>query len=153
MAIEPIYLTEEEQIILKNFVKKGNHNAHLITRARVILLLDRTGKKDHMRIKRTADYCNISRQAVYDIIKDYRNSNSIDEFLVRKQRKTPPIQPKITGDVEAHIIQIACSNPPEGYARWTVRMIAAEAVQLQVIESISKSSVGNILKKANISLT
>lgn len=51
MLNKEIYLTEEEQIQLKDIIRKGVHNAHVITRARVLLMLDRTGKKDHVRYK------------------------------------------------------------------------------------------------------
>lgn len=66
MQNKEIYLTEEEQKQLKEIVRKGVHNAHIITRARVLLMLDRTGKADHVRYKRTAEYAQISVQAVYN---------------------------------------------------------------------------------------
>ena len=59
---------------------------------------------------------------------------------------------KVTGEVEAHIIALACSEPPEGYARWTVRLLAEKAVELDFIDSISAMTVQRLLKKRNISL-
>lgn len=153
MAIAPIELTQEEKIVLQQFVKNGNHNAHIITRARVILLMDRSGKKDHARPGRAAEACGISRQAVYDIMKDFRNAETMDAFLQRKPNKNKNVPKKITGKVEAYVTEIACSEPPEGHARWTVRLIAERVVQLNIVDSLSKSSVADILKKANISLT
>ena len=152
MAKKPVYLTEEQREILKDFSKNGTHNAHLITRAKILLVLDRTGKKDHMRIKRTADDYGVSRETVYNIIDDFHNAKNIDEFLQRKPRETPPIPPKATGDVEAHIIALACCEPPAGYARWTVRLLASKAVELNFIDSISPSTVHRLLKKRNIDL-
>lgn len=153
MAMQPIYLTDEEREALTEFAKNGTRNAHLITRANILLVLDRTGKKDHMRIKQTAERHGVSRQAVYNIIEDYHNAKNIHEFLKRKQRETPPIPPKATGDVEARIIALACSEPPEEYARWTVRLLAAKAVELDFIDEISPATVHRLLKKRNISLT
>lgn len=152
MAKKPVYLTEEQREILKDFSKNGTHNAHLITRAKILLVLDRTGKKDHMRIKRTADDYGVSRETVYNIIDDFHNAKNIDEFLQRKPRDTPPNPPKVTGDVEAHIIALACSEPPAGCARWTVRLLASKAVELNFIDSISPSTVHRLLKKRNIDL-
>lgn len=152
MAKKPVYLTEEQREILKDFSKNGTHNAHLITRAKILLVLDRTGKKDHMRIKRTADDYGVSRETVYNIIDDFHNVKNIDEFLQRKPRDTPPNPPKVTGDVEAHIIALACSEPPAGCARWTVRLLASKAVELNFIDSISPSTVHRLLKKRNIDL-
>lgn len=152
MATKPVYLTDEERAILKDFAKNGTHNAHLITRAKILLVLDRTDKKDHMRISRTADDYGVSRQAVYNIINDFHNAKNIHEFLRRKPRETPPVPAKATGEVEAHIIALACSEPPEGYSRWTVKLLAEKAVELNFIDSISPSTVHRLLKKRNLSL-
>ena len=153
MALSPIYLTEEERKEVENFARNGTHNAHLINRANILLVLDRTAKKDHMRIKRTAESHGVSRQTVYNIIEDYHNSKDIKEFLSRKPRATPPITPKADGETEAHIIALACSEPPKGYARWTVRLLADKAVELDFIDSISPATIHRLLKKRNISLT
>ncbi len=56
---------------------------------------------------------------------------------------------KLTGEVEAHITRLACGDPPEGHARWTLALIAGKLVELQVVESISRPSVGKVFKKAN----
>ena len=69
--------------------------------------------------------------------------------LERKPRETPPREIKITGEVEARITQLACSTPPEGHARWTLRLLAEHLVEISVIESISHSSVRTVLKKVN----
>lgn len=153
MSMPPVYLTEEERATIEKFSKNGTHNSHLIVRANILLVLDRTGKKDHMRIKRTAEEHGVSRQTVYNIIEDYHNSKDIAEFLSRKVRETPPTPPKVDGEVEAHIVALACSEAPEGYARWTVRLLADKAVELDFVDSISPATVHRLLKKRNISLT
>ena len=68
--------------------------------------------------------------------------------LERKARETPPREIRITGEVEAHITQHACSEPPPGHGRWTLRLLAYRLVEIGVIESISHPSVGTVLKKA-----
>ena len=153
MSMPPVYLSEEERKAIEKFAKNGTHNSHLIVRANILLRLDRTGKKDHMRIKRTAEEHGVSRQTVYNIIEDYHNSKDIAEFLSRKVRETTPITPKADGEVEAHIIALACSEAPEGYARWTVRLLADKAVELDFVDSISPATIHRLLKKRNISLT
>lgn len=152
MSMPPIYLTEEDRSVVEKFAKTGTHNAHLINRANILLVLDRTGKKDHMRIKRTAESYGVSRQTIYNIIEDFHNAKDINEFLSRKRRETPPVPAKVDGEVEAHIIALACEKPPESYARWTVRLLAQKAVELDFIDSISHSTVHRLLKKRNISL-
>ena len=153
MALQTVYLTEEERKIVEAFAKNGSHNAHLITRARILLVLDQTGKRNHMRISQTAERHGVSRQTVYNIIEDYHNAKDITDFLTRKKRETPPVPAKVDGDIEAHIIALACSEAPEGYARWTVRLLAEKTVELGFIDSISHMTIQRLLKKRNISLT
>jgi len=148
-----IMLNKEERKELENFSKNGNHNAHLITRAKIILALDRSNKKDHLRITRISEDAGLTRQAIYDIRDAFLGAESVSEFLTRKKRETPPVPSKITGEVEAHIIALACSEPPKGFARWTVRLLAEKSVELQFTDSLSHTTVSNLLKKRSISLT
>lgn len=148
-----IMLNEEQRKELGTFAKNGVHNAHLITRAKTILALDRSNKKDHLRITRISEQMEISRQAIYDIRDDFLAAASIENFLTRKKRETPPVTPKVTGEVEAHVIALACSEPPKGYARWTVRLLAEKSVELSFIDSVSHMTIERLLKKRNISLT
>lgn len=148
-----IYLSESEQIYLKSIVQKGVHPAKEITRARVLLMLDRTGKSDHVRYKRTAEYAGISVQSVYNMRDEYLSNQDIEAYLTRKKRETPPVPAKVDGTVEAEIVALACSEAPEGYSRWTLRLLAEKAVSLNIVDSISYVRVQQILKKRNISLT
>lgn len=152
MINKEIYLTEEEQIQLKEIVRKGVHNAHVITRARVLLMLDRTGKTDHVRYKRTAEYAQISVQAVYNMRDEFLSNHDIESYLTRKKRETPPTAPKLDGETEAKILALACSEPPKGCSRWTVRLLSERIVQLHFVEEISHMTVQRLLKKRNISL-
>lgn len=147
-----IRLSEEEQVYLKNFVKNGEHKAKEIIRARVLLMLDRTGKSDHVRYNRTAEYAGISVQAVYNMRDEYLSNRDISAYLTRKKRTTPPVKPKVNGEVEAKIVALACSKAPEGHSRWTLRLLAEKAVELNIIDSISHVRVQQILKKRNINL-
>jgi len=149
-----IMLSAEQQKVLKDFVSKGVHSVHLVNRAKVILALDRSNKKDHLRITRISDQVGLSRQAIYNIRDDFLASESVETFLTRKKRETPPVPPKVTGEVEAQIITIACSEPPKGYARWTMKLIAARTVELCIAgDGVGKTSVNDVLKKRNIGLT
>lgn len=148
-----IGLSEEEQVYLKNFVKNGDHKSKEIIRARVLLMLDRTGKSDHVRYNRTAEYAGISVQAVYNMRDEYLSNQDISAYLTRKKRTIPPVKAKVDGDVEAKIVALACSKAPEGHSRWTLRLLAEKAVELNIIDSISHVRVQQILKKRNINLT
>ncbi len=153
MLNKDIYLTESEQSYLKDIVKKGVHNSHVITRARVLLMLDRTGKSDHVRYKRTAEYAQISVQAVYNMRDEFLANHDLDLYLNRKKRETPPREPKLDGEAEAKIIALACSEPPKGCSRWTIRLLSEKAVELHFVDELSHMTVYRLLKKRNISLT
>ena len=153
MESKEIWLSEEQRAALTAFTKNGVHSVRLVKRAKVILALDRTNKKDHLRLTRISDQVGLSRQAIYDIRNDFFSASSVDAFLTRKKRETPPVEPKVTGDVEAHIIALACSEPPKGYARWTVKLLAEKSVELSYVDSLSAMTVSRLLKKRNISPT
>ena len=148
-----IMLNEEQRSELEMFAKNGTHNAHLITRAKTVLALDRSNKKDHLRISRVIEQVELSRQAIYDIRDAFLEAPDVSTFLTRKKREIPPVPAKVNGDVEAHIIALACSEPPKGFARWTVRLLAEKSVELNFVDSLSHMTVDRLLKKRNISLT
>jgi len=153
MENDEIMLSGEQREYLVRYVSNGVSSAKAIRKAKVILALDRRNKVRTLRINEICEQERISRQALNNIRKAYIAAPSIEMFLTRKKRETPPVQPKITGDVEAKIIATACSEVPEGYARWTVRLLAEKVVELGFIDSISFNSVHTVLKKHSLSLT
>jgi hypothetical protein len=152
MPNKEIYLSSEQRAELMSFAKKGVHNAHLITRARTVLLLDRADKIDHLRMSRICESVGISRQAVYDIRDAFLAADCVNSFLTRKKREIPPVPAKITGEVEAHIITLACSAPPKGRTRWTLELLSNQIVELSILNELSSKSVQRVLKKHNLSL-
>jgi hypothetical protein len=116
-------------------------------------MLDRTGKTDHVRYKRTAENANISVQAVYNMRDEYLANQDIESYLNRKKRDTPPRAQKIDGKAEAQIIALACGEPPKGYSKWTVRLLRDKAVELHFVDGLSHMTIQRLLKKRNISLT
>lgn len=71
----------------------------------------------------------------------------LEATLSKKKREIPPVPAKVTGEVEAHIIALDCGEPPEGYSKWTLRLLADKTVELGYIDSISHVTVSNVLKK------
>ena len=137
---------------MENFTKKGVQSVAIVKRVRVILCLDTSNKTTHLRPSRIAERVGLSRQAIYDIRDDFLASESIESFLSRKKRERPPVEPKITGEVEARLIALACSEPPKGCARWTLHLLAEKSVELNLVDSLSHMSAQRILKKRNFSL-
>ena len=141
MKNKDIYLTIEEQEYLRSIIKTGIHNSHEITRARVLLMLDRSGKTDHVRYKRTAEYAGVSVQAVYNMRDEFYENHDVEAYITRKKRETPPRKPKLDGEGEAKIIALACSEPPEGCSKWTVRLVTAKALELHLVDELSYVTV------------
>jgi len=148
-----INLNAEQRVELERCVKDRRNGIRMITRAAVILKLDRSNKKEHLRMSRVIEETGVSRQGVYDIRKAFLEAGNVQEFLTRKKRESPPVEPKITGEVEAQIIALACSKPPEGYAKWALRLLADKSVELGYVESLSHMAVKRLLKKHSLSLT
>jgi len=140
---------EELEKLIKSKAKRATNQCK--RRAKVLLLLDENGDSPRQP-KEVAKECKIHRETIYDIRKLFVE-NGLNNVTSRKKRETPPVEPKITGEVQAHIIATACSEAPEGKAKWTLQMIADKVVLDGVIDGISGQSVMRVLKKANLPLT
>ena len=153
MKKNEVKLTAEQRNELENFSKTGVHSAKLIKRAEIILLLDTTDSGKAVTFEEISRRFNVSVTTITKVKKDFLAEDDVKAFLKRKKRVTPPVGPKVTGEVEARIIALACSEAPEGCARWTMRLIAEKSIELQIVDSLSYVSVQRLLKKHNLSLT
>ena len=146
-----IELSNQEKVRLMEIVKKGNSPARTILRANILLASDKQNDK-YMTVSEIANAYRTTPTTVQTVRASYCKKG-LEATITRKKRETPPIPAKVTGEVEAHVIALACGQPPEGYSRWTLRLLADKTVELGYIESISHVTVSNILKKTNLSLT
>jgi len=153
MIKNEIKLSAEQRKELERFCKTGMRSAKLIKRAQIILLLDTSKSGRAVKFEEIAQRLNVSLTTITKVKAAFIVAQSVSAFLRRKKRETPPVEPKITGEIEAHILALACGKVPEGYARWTVRLIAEKSVELKLIDSLSHMSVHNLLKKRSLSLT
>ena len=153
MKKNEVKLTAEQRKELQKFVKTGVHSAKLVKRAEIILLLDTSESGKAIAFGEISKRLDVSETTITNVKKDFFAAEDVKAFLQRKQRDTPPVEPKITGEVEARILALACSEVPAGCARWTVRLIADKSVELQIVDSLSFKSVQRLLKKHNLSLT
>ena len=146
-----IELSNQEKVRLMEIVKKGNSPARTILRANILLASDKQNDR-YMTVSEIANAYRTTPTTVQTVRTSYCKKG-LEATITRKKRETPPIPAKVTGEVEAHIIALACGQPPEGYSKWTLRLLANKTVELGYIESISHVTVSNILKKTNLSLT
>ena len=140
-----IELSNQEKVRLMEIVKKGNSPARTILRANILLASDKQNDR-YMTVSEIANAYRTTPTTVQTVKASYCK-NGLEATITRKKRETPPIPAKVTGEVEAHIIALACGQPPEGYSKWTLRLLANKTVELGYIESISHVTVSTILKK------
>ena len=140
-----VSLSATERRQLTKIVKSVRMPARAILRANILLAVDKNGKKP-MTVQKAAIAFNTSATTVQKVRTSY-GEKGLEATVNRKKRETPPVEAKVTGDVEAHIIAMTCGAPPKGYAKWTLRLLADKSVKLGYIDSISHTQVGRILKK------
>lgn len=147
-----VTLTQEERNYLEPLTKLGKHSSQKYAHARVLLLCDTSDNRIIPTVQSVADTVGVSSRTV-EHIKQRFVEEGVESALTRKPASKPPREIKFDGAFEARLIALACTDAPDGRCRWTVRLLADKAVELKITESISKSSVGSILKKTNLSLT
>lgn len=143
-----LYLSETERKDLKAVTKRGKHAARTIKRAHILLLADSSQEKP-LRYEEIMDAVGVCKATVSSTVRQCV-LEGVAAALAEKPR--PGREPQITGEIEARLVTLACSEAPKGYARWTVRLLAEQMVVLGYVEEIGKSSVFNVLKKTSLNL-
>lgn len=144
MKKEHVTLTDAHRTYLQNLIKKGSLPAKTYKRALALLELDR-GRT----FTEVAEIVGVVIQTASTWAKKYKESGL--EFLTDKPRPGRPMV--IDGLQRAKITALACSDPPEGYEKWSLRLLADKAVELKIVDEISYGEVRLILKKTNSSPT
>jgi len=141
-----VRLTKEEREELKQLVSKGKAPARKIKRANILLKADADGEAwSDSQI--TGAFC-VERHTVENVRREFV-MEGLEAALTRKKRNDPDWERKLDGEKEARLIALSCSEPPAGYGRWTLRLLADKMVQLNIVESISHETVRTALKKTN----
>ena len=145
---QDINLSRDERSQLDSLIRSGRSLARVITKARILLLTDVSQGQGHQN-NEIVSALGTSICTVLRTRKTYLESG-LDAALYDKPR--PGQKPKITGEVEATLTMLACSDPPDGASRWTLQLLADRLVQLELVDGISAVAVFKRLKKMNLSL-
>jgi transposase len=146
-----VKLTKDERTTIFITLYEEKISKTVKNRYHILLLADtQTGKNPTQEENATKH--QISDVCVYKTIKNY-HQHGLQYTIRRKTHKTPPRKPIVNGEDEARIITMACSKPPTGYARWTLRLLIKNIVELQIMPTIGRETVRKTLKKHNINLT
>lgn len=141
-----VQLDSEERNQLLNIISKGTASAKEIMHANVLLAADENNPNGRKSESEIADFYHVHPQTVFTIRQRFCQQG-LDAAISRKKREQPPNKIKITGEVEAKVIALSCTAPPNGQSRWTLRLLADKAVELNYIDELSHTAVGRLLKK------
>ena len=139
-----VFLNGKKRSDLKRLVNTGTEKARKLTRARILLLADESPSGPSKKDKEIMEALGVCARTVA-ITRQRFTEGDIEGALNEKPRSGRPRE--FTGRDEAKLTLIACSDPPEGRSRWSVRLLADKLVELEVVDSISRESVRKYLKK------
>ena len=141
-----VRLTDEERGQLQELVCRGKAAAYKIKHANILLKVDTNGPG--WTDERTAEAFGCHRNTVANVRQRFVE-RGLEAALGRKKRATPGRQPVCDGEAEAKLIALRCSEPPAGQAKWTLRLLADKAVELEIVPAISHETVRQVLKKTS----
>ncbi len=140
-----VKLTPEERCQLEGLINRGREAAYRRRHAQVLLLVDEGEHGPALFDKDAAEQTGFSRRTV-ELIRERCVKEGLTAALARKKRRRSRTH-RLDGEGEARLVSLACSDAPEGYARWTLHLLADRLVELNVVDSISHECVRRVLKK------
>ena len=143
----PVLLDSEQQDALRRLISTGKDSARKLTRARILLKADESEGAPAYADKQIKAALEVSLSTIERTRKTFA-LEGLMSALTPKKRSWVSRQ-KFDGETEAHLIALACSDPPEGHVRWTLRLLAEKMVELQHFTSISHECIRQVLKKTN----
>jgi Homeodomain-like domain len=141
-----VRLSGEERQQLGTLVRKGKSPARRLLKARILLKADVSEAGEGWSDSRIIEALDASPSMVYRVRKQLVEEG-LEAVLSRKQRATPAVPPIFDGEKEAKLIALACSKPPKGRARWTLRLLENKVVELGIVDRASDSTIWRTLKK------
>ena len=143
-----VRLSGEERKSLNRLVSSGKGPARMFTRARILLKADVGEGGPGWPDEKIAEALDITIQTIERVRKQLVE-DGLEAVLNRRKYVQKVSRKKLDGDAEAHLIALACTDAPEGYTRWSLRLLANRMVELGYVESISHEAVRRVLKKTN----
>jgi transposase len=145
-----VTLTAEERRQLRDLVRAGKAAAKKLTHARILLKADAAAGGPAWPDERIADALDVSAATVGRVRQRFVEEG-LEAALVRKKQDRPSRERKLDGRAEARLIALACSEPPDGRAAWTLQLLADKLVELKVVDSVCDETVRRVLKKTRSS--
>ena len=144
-------LTQDERDELEAIVTKGKHNSQKVLNALILLNYDEDAPKP-----RTLGEQDIAKVLKVSAMKIHRTKQRFVaegmDIALNGRKGERVYKRKADGDFEAHLVALSCSDPPEGQAQWSLRLLADQVVELGYIESVSHETIRRVLKKKRLNL-
>ena len=151
MAIKyTIHLTKPEREDLLAIINKGSHTSQTFRTAYILLNCDEGKYSEKVTNEQISKVLKVGMRTI-DRVKKRFMEEGIETVLERRPTQRE-YTTKIDGETEAKLVTLCCSEPPKGYAKWSLRLLADKMVELHYVESISHVTVRSVLKKTNLSL-
>ena len=141
-----VRLSGEERHQLEALIRKGKGPARRLLKARILLKADVSDAGEGWSDSKIIEALDTSASMIYRVRKQLVEEG-FAAVLSRKQRATPAVPRIFDGEKEAKLIALACSKPPKGRARWTLRLLETKVVELNIVDHASDSTIGRTLKK------
>ena len=137
-----VRLSDEERGRLNDLISKGKASAKAILKARILLKADQAEGGPGWLDAEIVEALDTNLTMVARV-RSTLVDEGLDAVLTRKKRETPPTQPIFDGEAQAKLTALACSAPPEGHARWTIRLLAEHVVERQIVPAAHFNTVGH----------
>jgi transposase len=147
-----VRLSAEERRRLEAMIHKGNGSAARLLKARILLKADVSEAGEGWSDSRIVEALETSVSMVYRVRRRLVEEG-LEAVLSRKAPARPSVPRIFDGEKEARLIALACSKPPEGHARWSLRLLESKVVELGIVEAASDSTIQRVLKKTPSSRT
>lgn len=150
-----IDLKAEERSELEGIVRTGKGGAHKIRHAQILLHSDKNSadkNSEKKTVSEIAEMLHCHSETVCNVKKRFVEQG-LESALNRKKRETPPTPRLFDGAAEARLIQLACSESPEGRARWTLQLLSDKVVELNIVPHCTANTIHEVLKKTNLNRT
>src|SRR6195256_5768802 len=144
-----VRLSDDEREQLATLIRKGSSPAQRLMKARILLKADVSEAGEGWSDNQIIEALETSASMVYRVRKQL-GEEGIEAVLSRKPRGEPAIPKIFDGEKEAKLIALACSQPPKGRARWTLRLLENKVVELNIVDRASDSTIGRTLKKTSL---
>ncbi|MHA2097758.1 MAG: helix-turn-helix domain-containing protein [Candidatus Kariarchaeaceae archaeon] len=146
-----VRLTKLEREYLETYLRSGRHSTRMLNRVRVLLLSDSGELGPKWTDKKISEAIGFSHYSVWHTRKKFTDGG-VEGAIRRKNYDKEHRERKLDGEAEAKMIALLMSKPPEGKAKWTLRLMASKMIELDIVDDISHEGVRLYLKKMNLSL-